>query len=164
MTTDERAGNREIHNPARRRFGFLTATGLAAAMASRPPPAAAQTNLATTPSAAHQATYFFKNSAFEYVFLTCLGRAYHQAGNVGKVLYLIKQVEDGNFQMAYDALVTAGNEARALAEDSMRGRHRESARQAYLWAQNFYDAATYFADGTGDPTKIRAAWQWMDEC
>ncbi len=48
-----------------------------------PPP----TNLPTTPLAAHQATYFFKNSAFEFVFLTSLGRAYHQGGNVGKVLY-----------------------------------------------------------------------------
>ena len=41
---------------------------------------------------------------------------------------------------------------RAIAEDSVSGGHGESARQAYLWAQNFYDSAIYFADGTGDPT------------
>lgn len=152
---------------SRRAFGLRTAAaGLAATMAFRPAAGAAPStaSLATTPAAAHQATYFFKNSAFEYVFLTSLGRAYHQAGNVGKVLYLIKQVEDGNFQSAYDALITAGHEARAIAEDSVNGRHVESARQAYLWAQNFYDAATYFADGTGDPARIRTAWQWMDDC
>jgi len=119
---------------------------------------------ATTPSAAHQATYFFKNSAFEYVFLTSLGRAYHQAGDVGKVLYIARQVPDGDFQSAYNALIAAGHEARALAEESANGKHVESARQAYLWAQNFYDAATYFADGTGDPARIRTAWQWMDDC
>ncbi len=122
------------------------------------------TNLATTPSAAGQTSYFFKNSAFEFVMLTCLGRAYYQAGNVGKVLYLIRQIEDGNFESAYQALIAAGHEARAMAEDSASGGHVESARQAYLWAQNFYDSATYFADGTGDPARITTAWQLMDAC
>ena len=44
------------------------------------------TSVATTPSAAGQTTYFFKNSAFEFVLLSTLGRAYYQGGNVGKVL------------------------------------------------------------------------------
>ena len=122
------------------------------------------TNVPTTPSGAHQATYFFKNSAFEFVFLTSLGRAYYQGGNVGKILYVIRQIEDGNFESAYQNLVAAGDEARAMAEDSASGGHVESARQAYLWAQNFYDSATYFADGTGDPARIRQAWQMMDDC
>lgn len=124
----------------------------------------AATNLPTTPSAPGQTSYFFKNSAFEYVFLTSLGRAFHQAGNVGKVLHVIRQVEDGNFDSAWRALVAAGDEARAMAEDSASGGHRESARQAYLWAQNFYDSATYCADGTGDPSRIAATWQMMDDC
>jgi hypothetical protein len=118
----------------------------------------------TTPSAPGQATYFFKNSAFEFVLLTSLGRAYHQGGNVGKVLHVIRQIEDGNFESAYQALIAAGHEARAIAEDSASGGHVESARQAYLWAQNFYDSAIYFADGTGDPTRVTTAWQLMDDC
>jgi len=153
----------------RRNFNLgLAAAGLAAGVKTgngtaqgNTPPA---NSLATTPSAAHQATYFFKNSAFEYVALTSLGRAFHQAGNVGKVLYLIKQIEDGNFESAYQAFIAAGHEARAMAEDSANGRHVESARQAYLWAQNFYDSATYFADGTGDHARITTAWQLMDDC
>ena len=121
-------------------------------------------NLATTPSAAHQATYFFRNSAFEFVLLTTLGRAYHQGGNVGKVLHVIRQIRDGDFESAYQALIAAGNEARAMAGESAAGGHRESARQAYLWAQNFYDSAMYFADGTGDPARVAPTWQMMDEC
>ena len=122
------------------------------------------TNLPTTPSAPGQATYFFKNSAFEFVLLASLGRAYHQGGNVGKVLHVIRQIEDGNFESAYQALVAAGNEARAMAEESASGGHIESARQAFLWAQNFYDSAIYFADGTGDPKRMATAWQSMDDC
>jgi hypothetical protein len=156
---------------ARRRFGLgVAAAGLGAGMAIRPGHVAAQsvappaTSMATTPSGAHQTSYFFKNSAFEFVFLTCLGRAYYQAGNVGKVLHLTRQIEDGNFDSAYQALIAAGHEARAMAEESAAGGHVESARQAYLWAQNFYDGATYFADGNADPTRITTAWQLMDGC
>jgi hypothetical protein len=151
----------------RKQFGLgMIAAGLLPEMASAQTQGAApQTkSLATTPSGAHQATYFFKNSAFEFVLLTSLGRAYYQAGNVGKILYVIRQIEDGNFDSAYQALIAAGNEARALAEESAGGGHAESARQAYLWAQNFYDSAIYFADGSGDSTRVTTAWQLMDDC
>jgi hypothetical protein len=155
----------------RKQFGLgmtLAGMGLGAtaepagvsAQSAAPPP----TNVPTTPSAAHQATYFFKNSAFEFVFLTSLGRSYHHGANIGKILHIIRQTEDGNYEAAYQAMIGAGDEARALAEESARGGHVESARQAYLWAQNFYDSAIYFADGTGDPTRITTAWQLMDDC
>ena len=155
----------------RKQFGLgVVAAGLGAAVAVKPGDAGGQEaktpgqDLPTTPKAAHQATYFFKNSAFEFVALTSLGRAYYQGGNVGKVLYLIRQIEDGNFESAWQVMIAAGDEARGIAEESAAGGHKESARQAYLWAQNFYDSATYFADGTGDPKRIIEAWQMMDDC
>ena len=109
-------------------------------------------------------TFFLKDPTFEYVFLVSLGRAYQMAGNVGKVLYLTRQVEDGNFESAYLAFKEAGDEARGMAEDSASGGHRESARQAYLWAQNFYDSATYFADGSKDPTRLLPTWELLYDC
>ncbi|MGH7133121.1 MAG: alpha/beta hydrolase family protein [Phycisphaerales bacterium] len=98
------------------------------------------------------------------IFLTSLGRAYYSGGNVGKVLYLTTQVEDGNFESAYQAFKKAGDEARELAKDSERRGHRESARQAYLWAQNFYDSAMYFVDGSSDPSRLVPTWELLDEC
>ena len=83
-------------------------------MTAQSAPAENSDNVPTTPSGARQKKYFFKNSAFEYVFLTCLGRAYNQVGDVGKVLYLIRQVEDGNFESAFTIVKAAGDEARAL--------------------------------------------------
>lgn len=150
---------------SRKQFG-LGAAAAALGMGANPAKALAQAtdNRPTTPSGAHQATYFFKDSAFEFVLLCTLGRAYHQGGNVGKTLYVIGQIEDGNFESAYQALIAAGDEARVMAEESASGGHAESARQAHLWAQNFYDSAMYFADGSGIPSRMAATWQMLDDC
>ncbi|HEY0789730.1 MAG TPA: prolyl oligopeptidase family serine peptidase [Chthoniobacterales bacterium] len=107
---------------------------------------------------------FFKHPTFEYVFLISLGRAYYLAGNVGKVLYLAGQIEDGNFESAYQAYKRAGDEARAIAEESEGHGHKVSARQAYLWAQNFYDSSTYFVDGSADPTRFLPTWELVYDC
>ncbi len=117
-----------------------------------------------TPSGAMDSSYFFKHPTFEYVFLVSLGRAYQMAGNVGKVLYLSKQIEDGSFESAYRAFKQAGDEARELAEQSASQGHKESARQAYLWAQNFYDSSTYFVDNSNDPDRFLPTWELLYDC
>ena len=117
-----------------------------------------------SPANAPRTGYLFKDPTFEMIFLTSLGRAYHSAGDVGKVLYLSKQVEDGNFESAYQVFKKAGDEARALAEESVSGGHKESGRQAYLWAQNYYDSATYFVDRSADPTRLLPTWQLLYDC
>ncbi len=75
-----------------------------------------------TPAATRPAHRFFKHPLFEVTFLTSLGRAYHSGGDVGKVLYLMTQVEDGNFETAYQAFKKAGDQARELARDSEQKR------------------------------------------
>jgi hypothetical protein len=150
-------------NVNRRQFGLgLTASlaGLGAsiatgAQAGQDKPAAESSTAAAKPH------YFFKNPTFEMIFLTSLGRAYGSAGNVGKVLYLTRQVEDGNFETAFNAFKSAGDEARTQAEESLAAGHKESARQAYLWAKNYYDSATYFADGSADPSRSEPTWELL---
>jgi hypothetical protein len=122
----------------------------------------AENSAASGSNAVHH--YFFRDPTFEMIFLTSLGRAYQCGGNVGKVLYLTRQVEDGNFESAYLAFKEAGDEARLLAEESAGGGHKESAKQAYLWAQNFYDSATYFIDGSKDPTRFLPTWELLYDC
>lgn len=108
--------------------------------------------------------YFFKDPTFEIVFLTSLGRSYYSGGNPGKVLYLTRQVKDGDFESAFVNFKKAGDEARAQAEESLAFGHRESARQAYLWAQNFYDSATYFVDASLDPSRFLPTWEALYDC
>jgi Prolyl oligopeptidase family len=151
-------------NLDRRQFGLgLTAAmlGLSASSQVRAQNPKGQPG---APSEANRAPYFFKHPTFEMIFLTSLGRAYHSGGNVGKVLYLTRQVGDGDFEGAYLAFKQAGDEARALAEESASHGHQESARQAYLWAQNFYDSSTYFVDGSKDATRFLPTWELLYDC
>jgi hypothetical protein len=149
--------------PDRRQFNLgLTAALFGLGIGQRSSAQKSETSTAAGPKSIHH--YFFKDPTFEMIFLTSLGRAYHCGGNVGKVLYLTRQVEDGNFESAYLAFKQAGDEARQLAEESASGGHQESARQAYLWAQNFYDSATYFIDGSKDPTRFLPTWELLYDC
>lgn len=115
----------------------------------------------TTPLGEGQTTYFFKNSSMEFVFLTGLGRAYYQANNVGKMLWLSKQVKDGDFEGGFQAFKAAGDEAAAIAAASGAKGHRESARQAWLWAQSYYDTSLYFVDGSSDPGRFLPTWELL---
>ena len=96
----------------RRQFGLGLATSLIGLSASSQLHAQNSDNHLPTVQGAARTPYFFKNPTFEIIFLTSLGRAYHSGGNVGKVLYLTRQVEDGNFESAYLAFKQAGDEAR----------------------------------------------------
>jgi dienelactone hydrolase len=151
-------------NADRRQFGLGLATALFGAGVTSQLPAQTTANGPAAPSNSARPPYLFKHPTFEMIFLTSLGRSYHSGGNVGKVLYLTTQVEDGNFESAFLAFKQAGDEARAQAEESLSHGHRESARQAYLWAQNFYDSATYFADGSQDPSRFLSTWELLYGC
>ena len=148
----------------RRQFGLGLSAALLGARQNSPLLAQKLGESSAVPVPAARPPYLFKNPTFEIIFLTSLGRAYHAAGNVGKVLYLTTQVEDGNFESAYVAFKQAGDEARAQAEESASQGHQESARQAYLWAQNFYDSSTYFIDGSNDPSRFLPTWELLYDC
>ena len=147
----------------RRQFS-LGLTAALMGLSANPHMLAQKSEGASAESPAAHPPYFFKNPTFEMIFLTSLGRAYHSAGNVGKVLYLTTQVEDGNYESVYLAFKQAGDEARAEAEDSASRGYKESARQAYMWAQNYYDSSTYFVDGSKDPTRFLPTWELLYDC
>lgn len=156
-------------NLNRRQFNLRLVSAALGLGASTPLLAEASVDPAATPpgslsSNAARSPYFFKHPTFETIFLTSLGRAYYSGGNVGEVLYLTRQVEDGNFESAYLAFKQAGDEARVLAEESASQGHQVSARQAYLWAQNFYDSATYFVDDSKDPSRFLPTWELLYDC
>jgi Prolyl oligopeptidase family len=148
----------------RRQFGLGLSAMLLGANQKSPLLAQKSGESSAAPVPAARPPYLFKNPTFEIIFLTSLGRAYHSAGNVGKVLYLTTQVEDGNFESAYVAFKQAGDEARAQAQESASQGHKESARQAYLWAQNYYDSSTYFIDGSNDPSRFLPTWELLYDC
>ncbi|MFO1142429.1 MAG: alpha/beta fold hydrolase [Amaricoccus sp.] len=106
--------------------------------------------------------YFFQDPTFEFNFLIALGGAYYQAVNPGKLLWLTRQIPDGDNEAAYRALKAAGDEAMAIADGSAAKGHRVSARQAYAWAQTFYDVMAYVVDGSADPSRAPAVYDLFD--
>ena len=147
---------------SRRNFHLIV--GVAALNGLCPPLPACAEEPAEAEEPKEHSHYFFEDRTFETIFLTSLGRAYYSGANPGKVLYLTRQVKDGDFESAFAVFREAGDEARAQAEESLAGGHRESARQAYLWAQNFYDSATYFVDGSANPSRFLPTWEALYDC
>lgn len=115
------------------------------------------------PGGAKGQPYFFKDPTFEFNFQIALGGAYYQAANPGKLLWLTRQVRDGDNEAAYQALKAAGDESMAFADGSAARGHRESARQAYSWAQTFYDVMSYVVDGSADPARAPAVYDLFND-
>ena len=95
----------------RRQFNFRLTSALLGLGAIPQLHAQGSPNSSASPSGTARRPYFFKDPTFEIIFLTSLGRAYHSGGDVGKVLHLTRQVEDGNFESAFLAFKQAGDEA-----------------------------------------------------
>jgi hypothetical protein len=107
---------------------------------------------------------FFKNLAYEYQFLTALGRSYHQGGDIGKVLHIASQIQDGDAESAFCAFYEAGEAAETIGQRSADRGHHVSAREAYCWAANYFHAASGFLDASSDPTRLAPTWARQQAC
>jgi dienelactone hydrolase len=123
-----------------------------------------QTQITPIGQAGPQAFRFFANPEFEFNFLIAFGRAYYGGGDIGRLLVIVEQIKDGDSESAYQAFRAAGDEAYSLATTAAQRGHTVSARQAYLWAANYYDAATYFVDATAQPERFLPTWEKSRDC
>lgn len=100
----------------------------------------------------------------EFNFLLALGRCYYTGGDIGRLLVIANKIKDADSETTYQAFMTAGDEALAMANTSAQCGHPVSARHAYLWASNYYDTATYFVDGTDKPERFLLTWEKSRDC
>jgi hypothetical protein len=107
---------------------------------------------------------FFDDPTFDFTTRWALGASYYGCANPGKIFAVNSKIADGDFESAYRAFYAAGNEANQWAEEAARKNHRVSAREAYLWAANYYYAGLYFLDGTADPTRLLPTWKQYESC
>jgi hypothetical protein len=107
---------------------------------------------------------FFKDEGFDFAFTLVLGSVYHKLADVGECLAAAEQIDDGNFESWHWAWEGAGVRVRGFAEAAEAGGHRVSAREAYLRASSYFDAATYFLDGTDDPERLLPTWERHRDC
>jgi pimeloyl-ACP methyl ester carboxylesterase len=106
----------------------------------------------------------FADPTFDFTTRIALGASYYGCGNPGKIFAIASRIKDGDFESGYQAYHAAGSEANQWAEEAASKKHRVSAREAYLWAANYFFAALYFLDGTTDPTRLLPTWKQYEGC
>jgi len=101
----------------------------------------------------------FADPDFGFTAQIALGASYYRGGNPGKTLAILSRLKPGDFESAYGAFHAAGVEAQALAREAEGKRLAVSAREAWLWAGNYFSAALRFVDGTSDPDCAPGCWR-----
>ena len=127
-------------------------------------PAALAAQTAHEPAQAATAVQPFSDPDFGYTAQVALGASYHRAGNPGKLLALTAQIKPGDFDSAWRAYYDAGVQARKQAEAAAAKRHMVSAREAYLWAAEYFSCALRFLDLSRETESPSPSWQQYADC
>jgi hypothetical protein len=106
----------------------------------------------------------FADPTFDFTARIALGASYYGCANPGKIFAMASKITDGDFESAYQAYHAAGTEANQWAEEAAHKNHRVSAREAYLWAANYFFAALYFLDGTTNSARLLSTWKEYEGC
>ena len=104
-------------------------------------------------------TASFHDDDFQFQFILALGQAYHHLSDVGECLAAAAQVRNGNPESWFAAWLAAGDRVSKIATHCESYGARVSAREAWLRAATYYDAATVFLDMTGDPSRMLPTWR-----
>jgi len=138
----------------RRAFLALGTAATAAAQSPSPSPA---------PQAAKPASPF-TDPDFGFSNLIAAGASYYRGGDPGRLLYIASRIQPGDFESGWQAYRDAGAECRTRAEQAAARHHHTSAREAYLWAANYFSTALHFGDGSKDPGRMLSCWQDYNGC
>lgn len=106
----------------------------------------------------------FANPTFDFTARAVLGTAFYGCANPGKVFAIISGIKEGDYESAWKAFSDAGTEAKGWAEEAAKKILRVSAREANLWAANYFYASLYFLDGTADPARMLSVWKQYESC
>lgn len=94
---------------------------------------------------------FFEDGAMNSMARAMLGRVHVGAADTGESLATIDRIEDGDiasWAIQWEALA---DRIAGIAEESLRGGHRVSARNAFLRAATYYTPVILMVDGLDDP-------------
>jgi len=103
--------------------------------------------------------HVFADDDFEFQFLITLGQTYERAADVGECFAAAAEITDGDYDSWFDTFSELAERIRGEAEASAAAGHVVSAREAYLRAATYYAQASFFADGTHDPTRLVPTWE-----
>jgi pimeloyl-ACP methyl ester carboxylesterase len=88
----------------------------------------------------------FKNKQMNFFFVSVTGADVYGGATIGECYYAVGKIKDGDIESWIQAFGEAGSQAERQAEDFLAQGCRESARQTFLRASNYYYAADHYTD------------------
>lgn len=107
---------------------------------------------------------FFKSTDFEFGVLEALGATYHRGADVGEVLASVAKIKDGDYEGWYRSWYDIAGRVRDQAQRSADAGRNTSARWAFLRASTYFERASFFLDGTPDPSRFVPTWEEHRDC
>ncbi|WP_100487787.1 alpha/beta hydrolase family protein [Sporolactobacillus pectinivorans] len=96
---------------------------------------------------------FFEDQAFEFETIRTLNYYNYQGAEIGEVQTITNQIKEGDFTSWYNEWYGMAERVNQLADQSMKGHHFVSAKEAFLRASNYFRAAEFFLKNN-EPKRI----------
>jgi predicted alpha/beta-fold hydrolase len=105
-------------------------------------------------SSGGSAPHAFKDGYFDYQFARFLGFATYSGAEIGECFQTASRIKDGDIESWIEAWSSTARRVEAYAEEALKGGHTVSAKEAWLRATTYYQAAFFFTLDK-DPRKVK---------
>lgn len=95
-------------------------------------------------SSGRSSTRYFRDGYFDYNFEKFLGLATYSGAEIAECFETAARIKDGDVESWIEAWTSTARRVEAYAENAMKGGHKVSAREAWLRATTYYQAAFFF--------------------
>ena len=103
-------------------------------------------------SSGRSSTRYFKDGYFDYNFEKFLGLATYSGAEIAECFETAARIQDGDTESWIQAWTSTARRVEAYAQNALKGSHKVSAREAWLRATTYYQAAFFFVEDK-DPRK-----------
>ena len=86
---------------------------------------------------------FFKIRLSLLQLLRAIGETYYKGADIGECLSTAYRIKEGDFESWHQEWLKTAKRVHKYADESFAAGHKVSAREAYLRASNYYNAAEF---------------------
>jgi len=97
---------------------------------------------------------YFNDQAFSFELLRAVSYSRYHGASIGEALATAARIKEGDFNSWYEEFSKTAEKTATRAEKCLEGKHKTSAKEAFLRAHNYYRTAEFFLDGT-DPRRMQ---------
>lgn len=108
--------------------------------------------------------FIFKDESFYFQFLRTVGKAPFQCSDVAECLMTASKIEEGDFECWYEQWYKLAARLNEIADDVLKKGHKESAKECYLRASEYYRAAEFYLHGNKNDQRIYEVWRKSHDC